>query len=165
MILCHVDFMGNKTAGKNDLMVICENRRARHHVDIADKIEAGLVLTGSEVKSCRVRQVNLQDSFVRVHQGEALLVGGHISTYGPACYFGHATQRERKLLLHRREIDRLEVRIKQQGQIAVPLRMYFKNGKVKVEIGIGKGKTYTDRRETVREREMQRDIDRAMHRH
>ena len=144
--------------------VISKNRRAFHEFNIEDRLEAGVALVGSEVKSCRHGSVSLQDAYVQVQNGEAFLVNSHISEYGPANRFNHSPTRLRKLLLHRREIDKLEVRLRQQGQSAVPIALFFKNGRVKVDVGIGKGKTFVDRRDVVREREMKREVDRAMRR-
>jgi len=122
-------------------------------------------LLGSEVKSCRAHRVSLDDAYVRTANGEAFLVNAHIGEYGPANQFNHEPTRQRKLLLHRKEIDKLDVRLRQQGQTAVPTSMYLKEGRVKVEIGVGKGRSHADRRDVVQEREMQREIDRAMRRH
>lgn len=148
--------------GKTAQRAICKNRRALHDYQIQDRIEAGIVLRGSEVKSCRNGRVSLNEAYIRVINNEAFLVGGHIAEYAAANRFNHDPVRDRKLLLHRREIDKLEVRLRQQGQTAVPLSMYFKEGNVKLEIGVGKGRSHADRREVVREREMRREIDRAM---
>jgi len=154
---------GKKTpsaAGK----LICKNRRARRDYQIQDHFEAGIALRGSEVKSCRMGRVSLEESWVRIVDREAYLIGSHIAEYKFANKLNHDPIRDRKLLLHRREIDKLEVRLKQQGQTAVPLSMYLKNGRIKVELGVGKGRSYADKRDVVREREMQREIDRAMRR-
>ena len=131
---------------------------------IQDQMEAGISLRGSEVKSCRMGRVSLEESWVRIIEGEAFLIGSHIAEYEHANRLNHDPTRDRKLLLHRREIDKLELRLKQEGQTAVPLAMYLKNGRVKVEVGVGKGRSYADKRDVVREREMQREIDRAMRR-
>ncbi|MBI5508607.1 MAG: SsrA-binding protein SmpB [Deltaproteobacteria bacterium] len=144
--------------------LIAQNRRALHDFTIEDHLEAGISLKGSEVKSCRAGRVTLKDSHVQVERGEAFLLNSHIAEYEAANRFNHEPTRARKLLLHRKEIDRLEVRLRQQGQSAVPLSFYFKDGRVKVDIGIGKGKTYADRRDTVREREAKREIERTMRR-
>ena len=143
---------------------IAKNRRAHHDLAIEDHLEAGLALVGSEVKSCRAGSVSLQDAYVLVDRGEAFLVNAHVAEYTAANRFNHVPTRRRKLLLHRREIDKLEVRLLQQGQVAVPLALYFKAGRVKADIGIGKGKRYADRRESVREREAAREVARVMRR-
>jgi SsrA-binding protein len=144
--------------------LICKNRRARRDYHIQDHLEAGISLVGSEVKSCRQGRVSLEEAWVRIIGGEAYLVGSHVAEYVHANKLNHDPTRDRKLLLHRREIDKLELRLKQQGQTAVPLAMYLKNGRIKLELGIGKGRSYADKRDVVREREMQREIDRAMRR-
>jgi SsrA-binding protein len=153
-----------KDAAKSGEKFIAKNRRALHDFSIEDHLEAGLVLVGSEVKSCRDAKVSLQDSYVLVERGEAYLLNAHIAEYIPANRFNHDPLRRRKLLLHRREIEKLEVRLKQRGQTAVPLSLYFVKGRVKADIGIGKGKSYVDRRDDVRDREAKRTIERAMRR-
>jgi SsrA-binding protein len=154
----------SKESVKPGEKLIAKNRRALHDFAIDDHVEAGLVLVGSEVKSCRDAKVSLQDAYVMVDRGEAFLLNAHIAEYTPANRFNHDPIRRRKLLLHRREIDKLEVRLKQQGQTAVPLSVYFKGGRVKVDIGIGKGKSFIDRRDDVRDREGKREVERAMRR-
>jgi SsrA-binding protein len=144
--------------------LICKNRRARRDYNIQDTLEAGISLQGSEVKSCRQGKASLEEAWVRIVEGEAYLVGCHIAEYEQANVFNHEPTRDRKLLLHRREIDKLWLRLRQQGQTAVPLSMFLKNGRIKVEVGVGKGRSHTDKREVVKEREMQREMDRAMSR-
>jgi SsrA-binding protein len=143
---------------------ICKNRRARREYHIDETFEAGLVLRGSEVKACRQGGVSINDAYVRIIKNEAYLLGSHIAEYRQAGPFNHKPDRERKLLLHRKQIDKLEVRLRQEGQAAVPLALYFKDGRVKAEIAVGKGRSYADRRELVKEREMQREIQRTMRR-
>lgn len=142
--------------------LICKNRQAHREYNIEEKLEAGIVLCGSEVKSCRDGRVDINGAFVRVLNNEAILVGSHIAEYKNAGQFGHEPKCDRKLLLNRKQIDKLEVRLRQQGQSAVPLTMYFKNGYAKVELGIGKGRSYADRRDVVRDRENKREIERTM---
>ncbi|MBI3179008.1 MAG: SsrA-binding protein SmpB, partial [Deltaproteobacteria bacterium] len=142
--------------------LITKNRRAVHDYIIEDRLEAGVVLLGSEVKSCRQGKAQLSDAYVQVKDGEAFLLNSHIAEYLPATRFNHAPKRTRKLLLHKSEIDKLLVRLSQRGQTAVPLSMYFKDGRVKVEIGIGKGRAAVDRRELVKERESRREMERAL---
>lgn len=154
----------DKAAAAAGKQVICQNRKATHDYAFHTRLEAGLVLTGSEVKSCRAGEANLNEGYVLVHNGEAFLHGGYIGEYREASHFGHSTDRTRKLLLHRREIDNLEVRTRQKGEIVIPLALYFKDGNVKVELGVGKGKTEIDRRDTIKERESQREVDRIMRR-
>lgn len=137
------------------------NRRARHEFHIDETIEAGLVLTGSEVKSLRDGKGQLQDSYARLIRGEAWLMNSHISEYGPAAQFGHEPTRPRKLLLHRLELDRLAGKIREKGLTLIPLRIYFQNGRAKVELGLARGKKLHDKREAIRERETKREIDRA----
>jgi len=142
---------------------IAVNRRARHDFIIEETYEAGIVLTGSEVKSLRAGKANLKDSYGRVTKDEAWLLNAHISPYGPASQFGHEPTRTRKLLLHRREIERLMGKVKERGLTLIPLRLYFKNGRVKVEIGLARGKKLYDKRAAIREREVKREVERATH--
>ncbi|MBI4518998.1 MAG: SsrA-binding protein SmpB [Deltaproteobacteria bacterium] len=142
--------------------IIAVNRKARHDYFIEESCEAGLVLTGSEVKSLRAGKANLKDSYARIERGEAWLVNAHISEYNPSAQFGHEPTRRRKLLLHAREIDRLTGKTKERGLTLVPLRLYFKNGRAKVELGLGRGKKQYDKRESIKERETRREVDRAM---
>lgn len=141
---------------------IAVNRRARHDFFIEETYEAGLVLTGSEVKSLREGRANLKDSYGRIDRGEAWLFNAHISPYGPASQFGHEPTRTRKLLLHQREIERLAGKVKERGFTLIPLRLYFKKGRVKVDIGLARGKKQFDKRAAIRERELEREADRAM---
>jgi len=143
---------------------VAVNRRARHDYFIEESIEAGLVLTGSEVKSLRAGKANLKDSYARIDRGEAWLANAHISEYAPASQFGHDPTRKRKLLLHAKEIDRLTGKVKEKGLTLVPLRMYFKHGRAKVELGLGRGKKQYDKRESIKERESGREMDRALRR-
>jgi SsrA-binding protein len=156
--------MAKRAAAQEGDKVVCENRRARHDYAIGERLEAGLVLLGTEVKSCREGKAHLNDAYVQVMRGEAWLIGGHIAEYHHGNRFNHEPQRTRKLLLHKNEIDKLEVATRQRGEIAVPLRLYFKEGRVKVEVGVGKGKTHEDRRQDIKERDTRREMDRAMRR-
>jgi SsrA-binding protein len=144
--------------------LVCENRRARHNYAIGERFEAGVALLGTEVKSCREGKAHLNDAYVDVHRGEAYLVNGHIAEYHHGNRFNHEPLRKRKLLLHKNEIDKLEVAMRQRGEVAIPLKLYFKAGRVKVEVGVGKGKTHEDRRDTIKERDTRREMDRAMRR-
>lgn len=138
---------------------ICENRRARFNYEILEKFEAGVVLTGSEVKSLREGKANLSDSYAVPSRGELWLVNAHIAKYPPAGIFNHEEKRERKLLMQRREIDRLMGKIQEKGLTLVPLSLYFnKRGKVKVSLGLGKGKKARDKRETIKKRESDREL-------
>lgn len=147
-----------------DIKVVATNRRARRNYSILDTYEAGLVLVGSEVKSLRDGKMELKDSYAHVQRGEAWLVGAHIAPYDFAHEGGHDPERERKLLLHRREIDRIAGGLAEKGLTLVPLRVYFKNGKAKVELGLAKGKATVDKRRTLRDREHAREMERAKRR-
>jgi SsrA-binding protein len=141
---------------------ITVNRRAFHEYHFDDRVEAGLVLVGSEVKSLRDGRVNLKDAYARFLGDELFLIGVHISPYGPSSQFGHEPERNRKLLLHRREIDKLRGKLKERGLTLVPLRLYWVKGRAKAELGLGRGKKLHDKREAIRERTERREIDRAM---
>jgi len=142
---------------------IADNRRARFDYQVLDTVEAGLVLQGSEVKSLRLGQVQLADAFARWSDGELWLEGVHIAPYQFATGVGaHEPDRRRKLLLHRDEIDRLQARIAQERLALVPLRLYFKDGRVKVELGLAKGRQKGDKRHAIAERDSKREIERAM---
>jgi SsrA-binding protein len=141
--------------------VVATNRRARRNYTILDTYEAGLVLLGSEVKSLREGKMELKDSYGDIRRGEAYLVGAHISPYGFAREGGHDPERERKMLLHRREIYRIAGAVAEKGLTLVPLQVYFKDGKVKVELALARGKTTVDKRHTLRDREHAREMERA----
>lgn len=141
--------------------VVATNRKARFNYEILDTFEAGMVLLGSEVKSLRAGQCQLKDSYADVRDGEIWLENAHISPYQFAEDGGHAPERPRKLLLHRREIDRLFGRIREEGLTLVPMMIYFVNGKAKVELGLGKGKKRHDKRQSIIERRQKREIARA----
>jgi len=141
---------------------ICRNRRALHDYEILDQIECGLMLVGTEVKSLREGHANLEDSFGRIDDGEVWLIGAEIPEYSFGNRLNHKPKRPRKLLLHKREIARFAEKADQKGFTLVPLRMYFKNGKAKVELAIGKGKQSHDKRESLKKADAKREIDRAM---
>jgi len=143
---------------------IAVNRRARHEFHIEETIEAGIVLVGSEIKALREGKANLKDSYGRIDRDEVWLWNAHISPYAPASQFGHEPTRTRKLLLHREEIERLTGKVKERGLTLVPLRLYFKNGRAKVELALARGKKQHDKRDSIREREVRREMDRAMKR-
>jgi SsrA-binding protein len=146
--------------------LIASNRKARHDYAILDTIEAGLVLRGSEVKSLRAGHVQLGDAYARIRDHEVWLDGVHIAPYKFAHGVGsHEPDRTRKLLLQRSEIDRLAARINQERLALVPLSLYFKEGRAKVELGLGKGRTKGDKRQALAERDSQREIQRAVGRH
>ena len=143
--------------------IIASNRRARHDYAISDSIEAGVSLLGSEVKSLREAQVQLADGYARFRNGELWLEGVAIAPYGFAVGFGaHEQDRPRKLLLHRAELKRLSDQVDRERVSIIPLAMYFKNGRVKVELGIGKGRTKADKRQSIAAKDAQRDIEREM---
>ncbi len=135
---------------------IAENRKARHDYHIEETIEAGIALQGTEVKSLRLGRVNLRDSFARVQNGEVFLHGVHISPYEQGNRFNHDPLRVRKLLLHKREIRRLAAKVQEQGYTLVPTKLYFKNGKCKVELALAKGKKLYDKRDSIAKREAER---------
>ena len=147
---------------QQQIKVIANNRKARHDYHIEDSLEAGLVLTGSEIKSIRAGQVNLRDSYGTVRDEELWLVNAHIAPYKQATHTNHEPKRDRKLLLHRREINRLIGKLQEKGLTLVPLKLYLKNGRAKVEMGLARGKRQYDKRQSLRERDDRRQIDRAM---
>jgi SsrA-binding protein len=141
---------------------IASNRRARHDYEIVEAFEAGLALQGSEVKSLRAGRADLKDGYGALQGGELWLVGVHISPYQFARDGGHAPDRPRKLLLHRREIERLRGTLEQKGLTLIPLRLYFKEGKAKAEMALAKGKAQHDKRETLKRRQAEREMRRAI---
>ena len=141
---------------------IASNRAAFHNYFILESVEAGIQLQGTEIKSLREGGANLREGYVRFGGGEAFLVNVHISPYERGHSSNHETKRERKLLLHKAEIIRLGITIKQKGLTLVPLRLYWKGNRVKLEIGLGKGKRQYDKREAIAEREAKRDMSRAV---
>lgn len=137
--------------------LVCQNRRARHDYEILDRYEAGMVLTGSEVKSLRDGGAALVDSYAEVRDGEVYLVGASIARYSAASYMNHEPKRARKLLLHAREIAKLDARVREKGLTLVPLAIYFLRGRAKVELGLARGRRAYDKRERI----MKRDLARA----
>ncbi|REK07179.1 MAG: SsrA-binding protein SmpB [Planctomycetota bacterium] len=144
--------------------VIAQNRKARHEYNVIDTLECGIVLVGSEVKSLRRGTISLDEAYGRVKDGEVWLVGCDIAEYVEANQFNHNRRRPRKLLLHRREIRKFAGKAYETGLTLVPLKMYFKEGKAKVLLGICKGKKLYDKRDALKKKSMQRDIDRALRR-
>jgi SsrA-binding protein len=142
--------------------LIAENRRARFDYELLDRYEAGLVLTGTEVKSLRQGRATLAQSYAEVRDGEAWLHGAEIAIYDQGGRENHEPTRPRKLLLHRRELDRLYGTIREKGLTLVPTRLYFKDGRVKVELAVARGKEQRDKRRDVADRDAQRQIDRAL---
>jgi SsrA-binding protein len=145
--------------------LIAENRKARHDYHILERLEAGIALTGTEVKSLRDGGGNLRESFAIVRGGEVWLVGANIAPYRQGTDANHEPLRERKLLLHRREIDDLDVKVSQKGMTIVPLALFLSNGKVKLELGLAKGKEGVDKRHALAERDARRQIERALKEH
>lgn len=135
------------------------NRRARHDYAIDETLEAGIVLTGTEIKSIRAGKVNLSDAYARVERGEAWLIGAHIAPYEQGNRYNHDPTRTRKLLLHRDQIAELSGRLAAKGLTVVPLRLYLRKGLAKLELGIGRGKKTYDKRRTIRERDARRQLE------
>ena len=141
---------------------VATNRQARHRYEVLDKLECGIVLQGTEVKSLREGSAQIKDAYAQVRDGELWLHNMHIPPYGPAARDNHPPERPRKLLAHRREITRLVERQRERGLTIVPLRVYFKGPHAKVEIALAKGKDRFDKREAIKERETRRDMQRAL---
>lgn len=142
--------------------LIVDNRRAGHEYHLLDKVEAGLVLSGTEVKSLRTGKATLQQAYAEVRDGEAWLNGLHIPEYSQGNRSNHDPDRPRKLLLHRREIDRLYGQVREKGFTLVPTRLYFKDGRVKVEVAVARGKEHRDRRRDIAERDARRQMERVL---
>ncbi len=153
-----------KRGGRGDerFRDVARNRRALHEYLILDRLEAGIVLQGSEVKGLRERGATITDAYVQIRGGEAWLINAHISEYDNAGGGGHDPRRTRKLLLHKREIERLASELGEKGLALVPLRLYFSEGRAKLELGLGRGKTLYDKRRTIAERDARREADRAV---
>jgi SsrA-binding protein len=151
-------------AAEQDRKVIARNRRARHDYHIDEVVEAGLVLTGTEVKSLRAGRASLTDGFGQVTDGEAWLHGVHIPEYALGTWTNHEPRRTRKLLLHRKEIERLAVSTRERGLTLIPLSLYFKDGRAKVELALARGKRTYDKRHDLAERDAAREVDRALRR-
>lgn len=142
--------------------VISNNRKARHDYDVLDTLECGIVLVGSEVKSLREGKVSLEEAYGRIRAGEVWLIGCDIQEYAQSNRFNHEPRRPRKLLLHRREIEKFAAKAYQQGLTLVPLKMYFKEGRAKVLLGVCRGRRQYDKREVLKKKTIKREIDRAM---
>jgi len=143
---------------------IAQNRRARHDYEFLAKYEAGIALTGSEIKSVREHRVQLQGAYARVKDGEVWLYDAHIAPYASAGYSGHEPARNRKLLLHKKEIRKIEEMMEGKGLTLIPLAMYFKRGKAKVEIAVGRGLHHYDKRQKLKEQDQKLDMQRALRR-
>jgi SsrA-binding protein len=153
--------MGSRSSTKNNRM-IAQNKKARHHYAIEQTWEAGIVLVGSEVKSLREGRVTFTDGHVDVYDGELFLVNVHIHEYPFANRNNHEPRRRRKLLLHKNEANRIASKVDEKGFTAVPLKIYLKEGRIKVEIGLGKGKQHHDKRQELKTKDAKREMDRAV---
>ena len=149
-------------ADRSAVKVVATNRAARHDYAIDERFEAGIALLGAEVKSIRAGGANLREGYVQVRGGEAFLVNTHIAPYDPAGHAEHDPLRSRKLLLHKKEIARLEAGTHERGWTVIPLRMYLKNGRLKIEIALARGKRQFDKRQAIAKRDAERQIDRAL---
>jgi SsrA-binding protein len=149
-------------AGGQGEKLIVDNRRARHEYHLSEPVEAGLVLTGTEVKSLRTGKATLQQAYAEVRDGEAWLIGLHVPEYAEGNRANHDPDRPRKLLLHRREIDRLSRSVRERGFTLVPTRLYFRGGRVKVELALARGKQLHDKRRDIAARDARRQVERAL---
>lgn len=147
---------------KGEGRLLAQNKKARHDYEILDTLEAGIVLQGTEIKSIRQAKINLKDGFARIRNGEVWLSNVHISPYEQGNIYNHDPVRARKLLLHRKQIDKLAIEMKTAGTTLVPLKVYIKDGYAKVLIGLARGKKQYDKRETLKRKEQTREIARAM---
>jgi SsrA-binding protein len=154
--------MARQRDTNEDIKVVCRNKRAFHEYHITDTLECGIVLTGTEVKSLRDGHASLEDAYAKVEDGELWLLGSDIPEYAMGNRMNHKPKRPRKLLLHRREIGKFAGKASEQGHTLVPLKLYFKNGRAKVEVAVARGKQLHDKREAKKKAEAQRDIRRAM---
>jgi SsrA-binding protein len=144
------------------ILIVAQNKKARHDYEILQTAECGIVLSGAEVKSVRAGSMNLKESYVRLKDGELYLVACNISPYSHSRLEDQKAVRDRKLLMHRREIDRLAVQVTQKGLSLIPIKAYFKRGRCKLEIGVGRGKKLHDKRQDLKRKEAERDIARAI---
>ena len=154
--------MGKKKKKHDNSNILATNKKAFHDYAVLERYEAGISLTGTEVKSCRARNITMQDSYVGILDGQAALFKVHIATYEQGNQFNHDTKRKRALLLHKREILKLNQKIREKGLTIIPLKFYLNKGLIKVELGICKGKTKGDKRDTLRERQDVKDTRRAI---
>ena len=146
----------------SDIKIVAKNKKAFHDFQIDEKVEAGISLTGSEVKSLRDGKAQLSDSYAIIKGGEAWLINAHISQYQPASIMNHEPKRTRKLLLHAKEIVKLSVKLKERGFTLVPTMLYFRRGRAKVELGLARGKRQYDKRAAIRAKETKRELSRAV---
>ena len=149
-------------APAGDIKIVATNRKATHDYSLEERFEAGLVLLGTEIKAIRAGQANLREGYVQLRNGELYLVNTHISTYEPAGQSSHDPLRPRKLLLHRKEIARIATRLNERGFTLIPLKIYLKNGRAKIEIALARGKRQYDKRQAIAERDSQREIQREL---
>jgi SsrA-binding protein len=154
----------NRPVAENGFRLIADNRRARHDYHLLERVEAGLVLTGTEVKSLREGRVTLGQAYAELRDGEVWLVGAHIDEYNQGNIANHDPDRDRKLLLHRRQIESLIGKVQERGLTLVPTRMYFKNGRAKLELALARGKEQRDKRRDIAKRDAQREMERALSR-
>jgi SsrA-binding protein len=152
----------SSTSDSAGILIVANNKKAFHDYEILNKYEAGISLQGSEVKSIREGNINLKDTYVKILGQEVFLIGSHISSYSHSCEEAHATTRDRKLLLHKDEIEKLFSAVQQKGLSLVPIKVYFKNRRCKVEIGLGRGKKLYDKREDLKKKEANREIERVL---
>ena len=151
--------------GKDSIKIVAINRKARYDYFIEDEYEAGMVLKGTEVKALRLGKANLKDAYARIKDGEVFIYQMHIGPYPFAYYGNHDPLRPRKLLLHKQEIKRLYAKVNEKGRSLIPLKLYFKNGKAKLSLALAKGKRKYDKREAIKRRDEQRDLDRERKRY
>lgn len=144
-----------------NIKIIAKNRKARHDFFILETLEAGLALKGTEIKSIRAGQISIKEAYIRVDGEEAWLVNAHVAPYDPASRENHDPIREKKLLLHKREIENLYAEVRQKGTTIIPLQVHLRRGKAKIEIAVAKGKKKYDKREAIKKRDAQRDMDRS----
>ncbi len=152
----------SNTKSNSNILIISDNRKAWHDYQILESFEAGLVLTGSEVKSIRNKQIQLKDSYITFKNDEAYLQNAHISIYKQSSYNNHEPERLRKLLLNRNELEKIYAKIREKGQTCVPLKIYFKNGKIKLEIALAVGKKAHDKRQAIKEKDVAKQLRRAI---
>ncbi len=146
------------------IKVVATNRKAFHNFFILESFEAGIALTGTEIKSIREGRISLNEAYIRPENGELYLTGAHIARYEPGSYMSHEPTRERKLLMHRKEINLLTSRVQERGLTLVPIKIYLKEGKAKLEVALARGKKLYDKREVIAERESDRELERAVKR-
>ena len=156
--------MAKKKGGSPGRKVLADNRKARFNYHILENFEAGLVLTGAEIKSIRAGKINLAESYVRPYKGELFLLNAHVSQYSHCNDPKYNPTRQRKLLLHRKEINKLQGRVESKGMTIVPLKIYLKRGYAKLEIGLAKGKAAPDKRQSIKNREAEREMARELKR-